>query len=77
MHDKKEAVNPFYRVSSGKIIMDYTLMHMEDAFIFLADRWNPQNAIDGRYIWLPIRVSDSGLLIEWYDEWDLSYLKGS
>lgn len=50
---------------------------MEDAFIFLADRWNPQNAIDGRYIWLPITVSDSGLLIEWYDEWDLSYLKGS
>jgi hypothetical protein len=24
----------------------------EDAFIFLADRWRPNNAIDGRYVWL-------------------------
>ncbi len=24
------------------------------AFIFMADRWRPENAIDGRYVWLPI-----------------------
>ncbi len=25
------------------------------AFIFMADRWRPDNAIDGRYVWLPIQ----------------------
>ena len=37
------------------------------------DMWRPKNAIDGRYIWLPIQFSDSGLEIEWMDEWDLSF----
>lgn len=49
-----------------------------DAFIFMADRWNPGNAIDGRYIWLPIRFKTNNdgtpaLIIKWLDEWDLSY----
>jgi hypothetical protein len=42
------------------------------AFIFLADRWTPDNPIDGRYVWLPIEFSDTGLTIRWRDEWDLS-----
>lgn len=45
-----------------------------NAFIFMADRWTPQNAIDGRYIWLPIQFRDNGLpYLEWMDEWDLSF----
>ena len=31
------------------------------AFIFMADRWNPENAIDGRYIWLPLQFKDGRL----------------
>ncbi len=42
------------------------------AFIFMADRWRPENAIDGRYVWLPIQFRDGRLVIEWMDEWDLS-----
>ena len=47
------------------------------AFIFMADRWNPENAIDGRYLWLPIkftRNSDNHERIEinWHDKWDLT-----
>jgi beta-xylosidase len=45
-----------------------------DAFIFLADRWNPANAIDGRYVWLPIRFHHGTPLIEWADAWTLASL---
>ncbi|NQU86893.1 MAG: family 43 glycosylhydrolase, partial [Mariniphaga sp.] len=45
----------------------------KDAFIFMADRWNPQDAIDGRYIWLPIQFNENDQpYLEWMDEWDLS-----
>ena len=42
------------------------------AFLFLADRWHPENPIDGRYIWLPIQFSGDGFTIPWRDTWDLS-----
>ena len=49
----------------------------KDTLIFMADRWNPKNAIDGRYVWLPIRPDPkddyhNNIIIEWRDEWDLS-----
>jgi hypothetical protein len=45
----------------------------KDAFIFMADRWNPQNAIDGRYIWLPI-IFENGLpVLKWINEWNLDF----
>ena len=42
-------------------------------FIFLADRWNPSNPVDGRYIWLPIEWEDEKPVIKWHDHWDLSF----
>jgi len=46
----------------------------KDAFIFMADRWTPANAIDGRYIWLPIQFKENGLpYLEWMDEWSLDF----
>ena len=44
-----------------------------DAFIFMADRWNPGNAIDGRYVWLPIEFRHDVPMISWHDEWALSF----
>ena len=45
----------------------------ENAFIFMADRWRPENAIDGRYIWLPVQFDKKGIpYLKWMDEWDLS-----
>ncbi|HSI08546.1 MAG TPA: glycoside hydrolase family 43 protein [Rariglobus sp.] len=41
------------------------------AFIFVADRWRPANASDGRYVWLPIRFRHGVPVIEWNAEWDL------
>jgi beta-xylosidase len=43
----------------------------KDAFIFMADRWNPKNPIDGRYIWLPIQFKNGLPILQWIDEWNL------
>jgi beta-xylosidase len=45
----------------------------KNAFVFMADRWRPDNAIDGRYVWLPIKMKEGRPILEWNDEWDLSY----
>jgi len=42
------------------------------AFIFIADRWRPKNAIDGRYVWLPIVIDRDTYTIPWRAAWDLS-----
>jgi len=39
-----------------------------DAFIAMFDMWRPQNAIDGRYIWLPVRFHNGRPAIEWMTE---------
>jgi beta-xylosidase len=43
------------------------------AFIFMADRWRPANAIDGRHVWLPVQFDSAGRpFLEWRDRWELS-----
>ncbi len=45
----------------------------KDAFIYMGDRWTPDNAIDGRYVWLPVEFTDDGrFILRWRDGWDLS-----
>lgn len=39
------------------------------AFIFMADKWNPKDLKDSRYLWLPVRFENHLPLIEWKDEW--------
>ncbi len=46
----------------------------KDAFIFMADRWMPKNPIDGRYIWLPLTFNNDKPVLQWFDEWNLSFL---
>jgi beta-xylosidase len=43
----------------------------KDCFIYMGDRWNPDNAIDGRYIWLPIRFDNDRIIINWVDSWSI------
>jgi len=38
----------------------------------MGDRWQPNDAIDGRYIWLPIQFENDKPVIKWFDSWDLS-----
>ncbi len=43
----------------------------KDAFIFMADKWTPKNAIDGRYLWLPVIFKGSDIEISWLPRWSL------
>jgi beta-xylosidase len=49
----------------------------KDSFIFMGDRWTPDNPIDGRYIWLPITFEDNKPVIQWYDKWIHSSLNST
>lgn len=43
-----------------------------DEWIFMADNWRPDNPIDGRYIWLPIKWDANGLpTLTFQKEWTL------
>ncbi|HSK12776.1 MAG TPA: glycoside hydrolase family 43 protein [Phnomibacter sp.] len=44
----------------------------KNAFIYMGDRWTPENAIDGRYVWLPIGFEEGKPVLRWNDAWDLS-----
>jgi len=36
-----------------------------ERFILMADRWRPENAIDGRYIWIEIAFEDGMPILQW------------
>jgi hypothetical protein len=45
-------------------------------FIYMGDRWTPEELGNSRYVWLPLYVDDGGkITIEWQDTWSLSDLK--
>jgi beta-xylosidase len=50
-----------------------TVADNPDSFIFMADRWRPKNAIDGRYVWLPIQFKDEVPFLTWEAQWDLGF----
>lgn len=47
------------------------LPDMPDRIIFMADRWKPQNAIDGRYVWLPVEWEHDKPVLRWQSAWRL------
>jgi hypothetical protein len=44
----------------------------EDAFIAIFDLWRPEDAIDGRYMWLPVEFEDERIVLRYRDAWDFS-----
>lgn len=48
------------------------LIGKKDAFIFAADRWNPNNISDSRYVWLPIKFEKGNPFLEWKSFWSIS-----
>ena len=44
----------------------------ENAFIFMADRWNKTNLVDSRYLWLPLQFQDNKSAVDWMPQWNLS-----
>jgi len=47
---------------------------VDGGVIFMADRWNPRNPIDGRYVWLPVQFRDGVPSLAWQERWDLREL---
>jgi len=51
----------------------YFITLNDDSIIYMGDRWCPDNAIDGRYVWLPVEFNSDGTFsLKWMDQWDLS-----
>ena len=48
---------------------NYILRLDDDRIVFMADIWRPDNAIDGRYLWLPIRFDGIQPYFEFTPEW--------
>ncbi len=46
----------------------------KDAFIYMGDRWIPDNLADSRHIWLPIELENGVPVIRWYPGWDFKKL---
>jgi beta-xylosidase len=44
----------------------------KDAYLFMADRWNPKDLKDSRYLWLPVQFKNGLPFIEWKDEWQIN-----
>lgn len=57
----------------GQSTFVFPVAGRENAFIFMADRWNKTNLVDSRYLWLPLRFHDERPVIEWTPSWTPSY----
>ncbi|MFL5741928.1 MAG: glycoside hydrolase family 43 protein [Flavisolibacter sp.] len=45
------------------------------AFIFLADKWDPKNLRNSRYLWLPLQFDQQEPYITWRENWKLNETK--
>ena len=47
----------------------------KDAFIFVGDRWKPDNHIEGPYVVLPVEFENGIPFLKWYNSWNLDFFK--
>ncbi len=45
------------------------------AFIYVGDRWKPENHIEGPYVLLPVQFENGIPFLKWYDSWNLDIFK--
>lgn len=53
----------------------FPVIGMKDAYIAMFDCWVKDDIGSSRYVWLPVRFAGDRMVIEWLDEWDLSFFK--
>jgi hypothetical protein len=41
----------------------------KNTFIYMGDRWTPDNLADSRHIWLPVEWEKGSPVIKWYPQW--------
>ncbi|MEM9066769.1 MAG: glycoside hydrolase family 43 protein [Planctomycetota bacterium] len=61
-----EGSNKTFRSQSTFVL---PVVNKQDAFVFLADRWNRDNLADSRYLWLPIEFEGDKPTIRFVDRW--------
>jgi len=47
----------------------------KNSFIFMGDRWTPDNLADSRHIWLPVEWENGNPVLRWYSNWTLDSIK--
>ena len=47
----------------------------KNAFIYVGDRWKPENHIEGPYVLLPVEFENGIPFLKWYDSWSLDTFK--
>jgi hypothetical protein len=45
------------------------------AFIYVGNRWKPENHIEGPYVLLPVQFENGIPFLKWYDSWNLDIFK--
>jgi hypothetical protein len=45
----------------------------KNAFIYVGDRWNPENLKESRYVWLPVEFENGIPILKWYDNWNIDF----
>ncbi|MBN1605492.1 MAG: family 43 glycosylhydrolase [Polyangiaceae bacterium] len=45
-------------------------------YIYMGDRWQDPDLLGSKYIWLPLKVSDTKLALDFYDSWQLNLTTG-
>jgi hypothetical protein len=45
-------------------------------YIYMGDRWQDPDLLSSKYIWLPLKVSDTKLALDFYDSWQLNLTTG-
>jgi beta-galactosidase len=63
------------RTFGGQSTYILSVAGKKNAFVFMADRWNPKDLKDSRYLWLPVQFKKGEPYIEWMDEWKLDFFK--
>lgn len=64
----KDAALTFYSQST----FIFSVHGKKEHFIFMADRWKPENPIEGSYVWLPLQFDNGKPVLKWFEKWNLS-----
>ena len=45
-----------------------------DGFVYVGDRWTPDDLAESAAVWLPLRIDDGQVRLEWRDAWSIEEL---
>jgi len=45
-----------------------------DGYVYIGDRWDPAHLAESPAVWLPVRIRDGRVQLEWRDEWSIAEL---